>query len=241
MFDFQSDALDIIKNLQANGIKPIVCGGTGLYIDCLVNNYRVDSDQTENLEIKVELEKQYVDLLEKLGEEEAKKQMHTKLENLDPIRAKDFHPHNIYSVLRELEFILTNQNSKSSLAKTSKPDFEYDILLLWPDREWLYNRINHRIDLQLEQGLENETMNLYKNFPKAKTALSSLGYKQVYAYLQNPETKTSQIEEFKKLTRNYAKRQFTWFKRYKDRALVVTDPQDFHSNLIQQWSNIKSK
>ena len=241
LFDFQSDALDIIKNLQANGIKPIVCGGTGLYIDCLVNNYRVDSDQTENLEIKAELEKQYVDLLEKLGEEEAKKQMHTKLENLDPIRAKDFHPHNIYSVLRELEFILTNQNSKSSLAKTSKPDFEYDILLLWPDREWLYNRINHRIDLQLEQGLENETMNLYKNFPKAKTALSSLGYKQVYAYLQNPETKTSQIEEFKKLTRNYAKRQFTWFKRYKDRALVVTDPQDFHSNLIQQWSNLKSK
>ena len=233
LFDFQADATQIIQQIQKDGKKAIVCGGTGLYVDCLINNYQVDSSKTENLEIKDQLEKQYQQLTKELGEEQAKTELYNKLQSLDPIRAKDFHPHNIYSVIREIEFILTNQNSKSNLAKTSKPDFEYDILLLWPNRDWLYKRINTRIDQQLEQGLEQETQFLLQNFSEAKTALSSIGYKQIANYLQNPESKEEQIKEFKKLTRNYAKRQYTWFKRYKDSAFFIESPQNFISELKQ--------
>ena len=233
LFDFQADATQIIKQIQKDGNKAIICGGTGLYVDCLINNYQVDSNKTENLEIKDQLEKQYQKFIKEFGEEQAKTEFYKNLQNLDPIRAKDFHPHNIYSVIREIEFILTNQNSKSNLAKTSKPDFEYDILLLWPDRDWLYKRINTRIDQQLEQGLEQETQFLLQNFPEAKTALSSIGYKQISNYIKNPGSKDEQIDEFKKLTRNYAKRQYTWFKRYKDKSFIIESPQNFISELKQ--------
>lgn len=233
LFDFQADATQIIKQIQQSGKKAIVCGGTGLYVDCLINNYRVDSNKTEDLSIKSSLEKEYTKLTNKVGEEQAKQEFYKKLQELDANRAKDFHPHNIYSVIREIEFLLTNQDSKSSLAKTSKPEFEYDILLLWPDREWLYERINTRIDKQLQQGLEKETQFLIDKFPDAKTALSSIGYKQISEYLQNPSLKIEQIEEFKKLTRNYAKRQYTWFRRYKDKALIIESPQDFINEINQ--------
>jgi len=233
LFDFQTDAKQIISKIQQSGKKAIVCGGTGLYVDCLINNYQVDSNQTEDHSIKFSLEKEYTKLTKKVGEEQAKQEFYKKLQELDSNRAKDFHPHNIYSIIREIEFLLTNQDSKSSLAKTSKPDFEYDILLLWPDRKWLYDRINTRIDMQLEQGLEKETQFLINKFPDAKTALSSIGYKQISEYLKNPEQKLEQIEEFKKLTRNYAKRQYTWFRRYKDKALIIESPQDFISEINQ--------
>ena len=233
LFDFQEDATQIIEQIHKKGKKAIVCGGTGLYVDCLINNYQVDSNKTEDLEIKSSLEKEYTTLTKTVGEEQAKQEFYKKLQELDANRAKDFHPHNIYSVIREIEFILTNQSSKSNLAKTSIPEFEYDILLLWPDREWLYERINTRIDKQLEQGLEKETQFLIDKFPDAKTALSSIGYKQISEYLQNPEHKFEQIEEFKKLTRKYAKRQFTWFRRYKDKAFIIESPQNFIIELKQ--------
>jgi len=233
MFDFKQDADQIIQdNIGKN--KVIICGGTGLYVDSLINNYQISTQKSEDIQIKQQLETEYQNLIKQTDEETAKQKMFQKLQELDSERAQDFHPHNIYSVIREIEFLLTNQVSKSQAAQTSKPDFEYDILLLWPDRQALYDRIDQRIDQQIEQGLEQETQTLHQMFPTATTALSSLGYKQVQTYLQNPTQKQEQIELFKKLTRNYAKRQFTWFRRYKDQAEIIQDPQQFITQLYEQ-------
>lgn len=233
MFDFKQDADQIIQdNIGKN--KVIICGGTGLYVDCLINNYQMSTQKSEDIQIKQQLETEYQNLIDTTDEQTAKLKMFQKLQELDLKRSRDFHPHNIYAVLRELEFLLTNQVSKSQAAQTAEPDFEYDILLLWPDRQALYDRINQRIDQQIEQGLEQETIKLSQMFPHAKTALSSLGYKQVQTYLKHPEKKQEQIDLFKQLTRNYAKRQFTWFRRYQDQAETIQDPQKFITQLYEQ-------
>ncbi len=227
LFDFQKDAKQIIASAFAEGIKPIVCGGTGLYVDSLIKNYQVNAQTSESLELKNQLNQEYQDLL-KSKPSEAKDLMWQKLQAISPKRAAEIHPHNIHAILRELEFMLLNKESKTAVAKTSSPEFAYDIILIWPERQELYSRINARIDSQLSQGLEQETAKLYAKYPNAHTALSSLGYKQVKAYLDNPEIKQQQIDEFKKLTRNYAKRQYTWFTRYLEleNLFKIQDPQD---------------
>ncbi len=233
VFDFKQDAEQIIQD-HIGKQKVIVCGGTGLYVDSLINNYQMSTQKSEDVQVKQQLETEYQNLIKQTDEHSAKQKMFQKLQELDPERARDFHPHNIYSVIREIEFLLTNQSSKNQTARKSKPDFEYDILLLWPDRETLYTRINHRIDQQITQGLEQETQTLHQMFPGASTALSSLGYKQVQTYLQNPTQKQEQIELFKKLTRNYAKRQYTWFRRYQEQSTTISHPQDFLTHLTHE-------
>ena len=233
MFDFKQDADQIIQD-HIGKQKVIVCGGTGLYVDSLINNYQMSTQKSEDIQIKQQLETEYQNLIKQTDEHSAKQKMFQKLQELDAERAQDFHPHNIYSVIREIEFLLTNQVSKSQAAQTAKPDFEYDILLLWPDRQALYDRIDQRIDQQIEQGLEQETQALHQMFPTATTALSSLGYKQVQTYLQNPTQKQEQIELFKKLTRNYAKRQYTWFRRYQEQSTIISHPQDFLTHLTNE-------
>jgi tRNA dimethylallyltransferase len=171
----------------------------------LVCNYAA-TEKTENLDIKNQLEEEY--------EKHGKEFMWEKLNKLAPEEAAKIPVGNYYMVLRALEVLQVTGKPKSQVAQKSKPFFEYELIVLNPDRKELYERIEHRIDEQIEQGLIDETKNLIDQYGPDLHALTSLGYKEINSYLKGECSLDHAIKLFKQKTRNYAKRQLTWFRRY---------------------------
>lgn len=217
LFDFKEKAYELIELITSRGKTPIVVGGTGLYLDALMKNYQLDeSIKSEDLELRKNLELEFEQLKNDLGEEKAKLATYQKLEKINPEGALKLHYSNIYSVLRELEFSTINGGkSKADSAKMSDPPFNFELILTDIDRKELYKRIEERIDQQIEEGLIEETERLINQYGIGLPALTSLGYKEIAEYLQGVRTLEDAVVEFKKKTRNYAKRQLTWFRRYK--------------------------
>jgi tRNA dimethylallyltransferase len=216
LFDFKKQAYEIIQDIQNRNKTPIIAGGTGLYIDALINNYELDeTDTQEDPALRSQIEAQYADLLKSLPEAEAKQSMHSQLAKLDAHSAEKIHFSNIYAVQRALEFATLNQGrSKTNSARKSAPPFEYELVLTDLPRPELYKRIEDRIDEQIEQGLIQETKELLAKYGSGYPALTSLGYKEIGMYLEGELSLPEALEQFKKKTRNYAKRQLTWFRRY---------------------------
>lgn len=220
LFDFKNQAYTLIADIKSRGKTPIIVGGTGLYLDAIMKNYQLSADvESQNPEIKTELEKKYQSYLAQFGEDEAKKRMYQILEQEDPDSAATIPPNNIYFVLRALEFTLSNPGeSKFKSAQTAIPPFEYELILTDIPREELYKRIEDRIDEQVQQGLIEETQTLINQYGLNLPALTSLGYKEIASYLAKETTLEDALKLFKQKTRNYAKRQLTWFRRYKSKV-----------------------
>lgn len=208
LFDFKKQAYELIEDILARGKTPIVAGGTGLYIDCLINNYQLADAQTEDPILKLELEKE----AQKIGTQA----MWQKLNQLNPTEAKKIHPNNIYSIIRAIEFTtLNNGEAKSEKARKSKPPFEWELQVIEIDRQTLYQQIETRIDEQISCGIVQETEKLIAQYGQELPALTSIGYKEINSYLKGEQDLETAIKLFKQHTRNYAKRQMTWFRRYK--------------------------
>jgi tRNA dimethylallyltransferase len=216
LFDFKEKAYELIELIVSHGKTPIVVGGTGLYIDALIKNYQIDSENLpEDFKVRKEIEAEFQNLKSEIGEEKAKLTMHKRLEQVNYDGASKLHSSNIYAVLRELEFALINDGqTKSDSAKMGVPPFNYELIITDVDRKDLYKRIEDRIDLQINDGLIEETERLRGLYGLELPALTSLGYKEIAEYLQGVRTLEDAVLEFKKKTRNYAKRQLTWFRRY---------------------------
>lgn len=203
---FVSDSKEYIEQIKSKGKKIIIVGGTGLYIDSLINNVSF---------IETEKDDDYRNKLNALAKENGNEFVYSMLKNIDEKAAADIHPNNVKRVIRALEIInstgltLEEVNKQSIRDKLYKPLF---IGINYKNRDILYDRINRRVDLMLDKGLLHEADILY-NTELSSTASGAIGYKELFEYFKGNLSLDDAIELLKKNSRNYAKRQITWFKR----------------------------
>ncbi len=204
---FQRDARAVIDGLLSNGSVPVVCGGTGLYIDAALDDMRFPSGDLESSS-----RSKYQALADKLGEAG----LHKLLRDRDPMSAAAIHPHNVRRVVRALEMLDEGVSYAEQRKGFSSPDPFYPALrfVLNMDRAALYERINARVDKMFEDGLVDEVKNLVcQGARDALTSRQAIGYKEVIDYLDGNATLEDSKELIKQRSRRYAKRQLSWFKR----------------------------
>lgn len=216
--EYAKMAHEVIDDILARGKVPVLAGGTGLYINSVVND--VDFSETEeDTDIRHEL-------LE-FAERNGAVALHNILKECDEVSAKNIHPNNIKRVIRAIEVYKTtgeplsahNEKSKQKQSRYKPVMME----ILW-DREVLYNRINERVDIMVDSGLEREAKMLYDmGYEKTLTSMQGIGYKEMFQYFDKNITFDEAIDKIKQASRNYAKRQNTWFKR--DERIVRLSPE----------------
>lgn len=225
--DFQQQAAETISRITDRGNLPILVGGTGLYIKALLEDY-----QFSEVEEKPELRQK----LETFAFEQGNDKLFDWLKREDPAAAQRLHPNDVRRVVRALETVLSGD--KVSQEKQSELKYDAVVFGLFMDRDFLYERINRRVDQMLEEGLEEEVRSLLKaGVPVECLSMKSLGYRQMAEYLTGQCDFSTAVENIKKGTRHFAKRQITWYKKMPyihwftvDRTLnyekIVTDMAD---------------
>ncbi len=205
MAEYREMATQCIEDILSRGKIPFLVGGTGLYISAIIENYEMP---------KVRPNEKLRQKMEKIAQEKGKEAVHKLLEKLDPEKAKEIHANNLRYVIRAIEILKNKTKQKPTLGK---PKFATFIINLeWP-REVLYNRINQRVDQMVNAGLIEEITKLLKNgYDRSLPALTSVGVKEIIPYIEGKTSLEEATELLKKNTRNYAKRQITWSKRYKN-------------------------
>lgn len=204
--DFKRHTLKTINEIHQRRSVPILCGGTGLYLNAVIENYQIPQIPPQ-FDLRQKLSQYY--------EEHGAIMLHELLKERDPEAAAHIHPNNVRYVIRALEINYAGNQQKKD-TKGEQLFNTFTVGIEWP-REVLYERINRRVDEQISRGLLNEVKTLLmKGFNEKLPAMSSLGYLELIAYLKGELTLEQAKEEIKKNTRNYAKRQLTWFRRYKD-------------------------
>ncbi len=205
---FKELAEKYIENILEKGKQPIVVGGTGLYISSLINNINF-SESESDWELRETLKKE----AEELGPEH----LHKKLQEVDPESALNIHPNNIKRVIRALEVYYQTQKPISyhnEISRLIAPKYEFILVGLTTDRQALYERINRRVDIMVENGLVDEVKKLVDlGYADSIISMQGIGYKEILEFLTNNSTLEQAIENIKQGTRRYAKRQITWFKR----------------------------
>ena len=203
--DFKIDATKEIEDILKRKKVPIIVGGTGLYVNSLIYNIEFKEEITD------------IEYREKLDEIEIDK-LYEKALEIDPEAMKKISQNDRKRISRILEIYHSTGKTKTELEEESRKELKYDykIFVLSMDREILYDRINKRVDLMIENGLIKEVEDILKKYNDFPTAMQGLGYKEVVEYLNNNITKEEMIEKIKQETRRYAKRQLTWFRSYKD-------------------------
>lgn len=207
---FCEDASEIIRGITERGARAMLCGGTGLYIDSLINGTDFSSPNTDDA-VRESLIAEY--------KNSSALHMHHLLCELDPDAARNIHPNNVKRVLRALEICIVTGESKTENDKkaVSHPS-EFQPLYIgvtYKNRAALYERIDRRVDMMMQNGLIDEVRRFYR-LPVCKTALGAIGCKELKPYLDNEKSLDECISELKTATRRYAKRQLTWFKRNND-------------------------
>ena len=207
--EFKKDAESAIEEILAKGKTPIVVGGTGLYVDSLI--YGIEYQD-------IELDEKYRKELEERVEKEGLEKLYEEAQKIDPQAMEKISINDQKRILRVLEiYKATGKNKTEQEIESRKKGVKYDYKVFainW-ERQLLYERINKRVDIMIEQGLIQEVEELLKKYDNFPTAMQGLGYKEVVEYLQGITTKEEMIEKLKMETRRYAKRQITWFKKNK--------------------------
>ena len=219
--DFVEAAHLKITEIAARGHLPIIAGGTGLYISSLIEGISF-SQEGEKAEIRKELFLQ----AEQLGNEA----MYEQLVSVDPETAAQVHPNNLKRVLRALEFYKVTGQTLAAQRAASRPASQpYDALLLglrYDDREQLYTMINARVDEMMSEGLLAEAKLVFAHRGEWRTAVQAIGYKELFPFIEEQQPLEDCVQKLKQATRNYAKRQMTWFGRMEQiHWLNAADPQ----------------
>lgn len=223
--DFKNDATTTIKDIIKRGKNPILVGGTGLYIDSLIYNIEFKEEQTDFV---------FREQMESLSSEE----LYNKAKQIDKIATEKISQNDRKRLIRILELYHSTGKTKTELEAESrkKLEYEYIIFVLNMDREKLYERINNRVDLMISAGLVEEVkslLNKYKDFP---TAMQGLGYKEVVEYLNDEISENEMIEKIKQESRRYAKRQLTWFRRYKNAIWINAEDTNNVDTILEEIS-----
>ena len=222
VYDYKIKAEEEISNTLKDGQIPIVVGGTGLYFDALFFNN--DFGEMEvNPDIRAKLN-------DRANAGKGRELLH-ELAEVDPEAAAPLHEKDIKRIIRGLEVYLSTGKTLSSFkAKSRIASSEFDfikIFLNYKNRDTLYNRINQRVDIMLEQGLVEETIKLKKmGCFDTQTASQAIGYKELLPFLSGERSFDECVEILKQKSRNYAKRQLTWFRRYEDANVIWMDESE---------------
>ena len=225
--DYQALAKNIIDDIIKRGKTPIFCGGTGLYLDSVIKI--PDFSETAR-------DDQYKEELETFANENGNEALHNLLKEVDPESAEAIHQNNRKRVIRALEIYKCTGKKKSELDKESKsiasPYNATVFFLNCKNRDTLYKRIEKRVDIMLSDGLIGEAKALYEsgNLKEEYTSYGAIGYKEFIPYFEGRATLDSCVDELKKATRHYAKRQLTWFSREKNYHELFVDEQDAFSS-----------
>ncbi len=212
-----------INLIEANGKTPMLVGGTGLYINSIICNYSFTEANKDD---------EYRCYLEKLADTNGKVHLYNMLQEIDPITAAELHPNNLKRVIRALEvYKLTGKPlSQYKVDDSQQFNIPYNLYyyVLNMNRSVLYERINKRVDIMLEKGLIDEVRKLADMGCTADMqSMKGIGYKEILYYLQGKLTLDDAIEMIKQGSRNYAKRQLTWFR--KDSRARWINKEDFTS------------
>ncbi|SEK62650.1 tRNA dimethylallyltransferase [Pseudobutyrivibrio ruminis] len=208
---FQQMVKDAMADIYSRGKIPIICGGTGFYIQAIL----YDIDFTEN-----DIDKSYRQSLEDFADKYGNDALHEKLKEIDPESAETIPAANRKRVIRAIEYYEQtgekfSVHNATQREKTSPYNFAYFVLN--DDRELLYNRINKRVDIMMEDGLLSEIDSLLAmGVKKGMTSMDGIGYKELLSYKDGEISLDEAVELIKKNSRNYAKRQLTWFRREKE-------------------------
>ena len=228
---FQKEARRAVQDIASRGRLPILCGGTGFYIQALL--YDIDFTQMdENTPLR--------DRLSALAAEKGPEAVHALLAKKDPASAAAIHPNNLKRVIRAIEFM---EESGGSIAAHNLQQREREsayrsvFFVLTMDRARLYERIDRRVDIMMERGLVEEVARLRAmEIQRDSTSMQGIGYKQVYGYLDGEYDLEEAVRLIKRDTRHFAKRQLTWFKREKD---VIWTDLDRFENRQQMWDHMQ--
>ena len=233
--DYKEDAKKAIKEILQKGKVPIIVGGTGLYIDSLI--YEIEYPN-------IEFDSKYRAELEKQVEEQGLEKIYQKAKEIDPEAVNKISYNDKKRILRILEIYHATGKTKTEQEKESRKkevEYDYQVYALKWDREKLYERINARVDIMLENGLVEEVKNIMRKYNEFPTAMQGLGYKEVVEYLNGDLTKQEMEDKIKRETRRYAKRQMTWFR--KNKQTIWLNAEDDTQNNIQiilegmNWNN----
>ena len=205
--EFKKDAEKAIEEILQKGKTPIIVGGTGLYVDSLIYGIEYQT---------IEFDEQYRKQLEERVEKEGLETLYNEAKKIDPQAIEKISLNDKKRILRILEIYKATGKNKTEQEIESRKNgvkYDYKVFAINMDREKLYERINKRVDIMIEQGLVEEVKNLIKKYPEFPTAMQAIGYKEIVEYLNNELSLEEAIEKIKQETRRYAKRQITWFKR----------------------------
>ena len=232
--EYKKDAKKAIKEVIEKGKTPIIVGGTGLYVDSLI--YEIEYPE-------IKFDEEYRKKLEKEVEEEGLEKLYEKAKKIDPIAIQKISKTDKKRIQRVLEIYHATGKTKTEqeiISRQKEPEYAYKVYgLLW-DRQKLYDRINLRVDIMIEQGLIEEVKTILKKYSEFPTAMQGLGYKEVVQYLNKEITKEEMIEKIKQETRRYAKRQMTWFRGMERRGFTIhwldaLLPMDEKVDTILHW------
>ncbi len=221
IYIFKERAKKYVNEIHNKGKIPIVAGGTGFYIQSLI--YDIDFDEEEN-------DKSYRIELESIAEEKGNEYLHNMLKLVDEKAAADIHQNNVKRVIRALEYHKMtgkkiSEHNEEQREKESPYNFKYYVLNM--DRDILYDRINRRIDIMLENGLVDEVKKLIDmGYNRNLVSMQGLGYKEIASYLDGEISLDEAIYILKRDTRHFAKRQLTWFRR--ERNVEFINYEDFN-------------
>lgn len=205
--DYKKAAEECIEEIIAKGKTPIIVGGTGLYVNSLI--YGIEYNE-------IKLDEKYRKELEEQVEKYGLEELYNQAMKIDPEAMKKISMNDKKRILRILEIYHETGKTKTEQELESRKKgvkYNYKVFAINMDREKLYDRINRRVDIMLQQGLIEEVKELVSKYEELPTAIQGLGYKETKEYLDGKSTKNEMIEKIKMETRRYAKRQLTWFRK----------------------------
>lgn len=199
--NYVEDAKRAIEDILSRNKTPIVAGGTGLYFRVLLEHYDLPKVETD-FELRANLEKR------------SKEDLLEELEKVDKITYERIKDANLRRIIRALELIKTLKKPLSEIQLEKEPEYDVEwIMPEIPSREWLYDRINRRVDIMVEMGIIEETKNLIAKHGRIGNIVDTIGYKEILTYLDGQVTLKEALDKLKQHSRNYAKRQLTWFRK----------------------------
>ncbi len=231
--NYKLDAKKAIEEILKKGKTPIVVGGTGLYIDALI--YEIEYQD-------VKINESYRKELESIKQNQGLEVLYERAVKIDPEAMKKISPNDSKRIMRVLEIYEAtgkNKTEQEAESRLKEIPYNYKVFAITMDREKLYERVNKRVDIMIENGLIEEVKELLKKYKEFPTAMQALGYKEVKEYLDGKLTKQEMIDKIKQESRRYAKRQLTWFRKNKQTIWIdgLNDMQK-NINIILEESNI---
>lgn len=225
--EYQQLAGECIKDIHSRGKLPVIVGGTGLYIDNLLNNIQLtEASFDEGLREK---------LLSRV-EEEGVESLLAELEKIDPEYASKMHPNNVKRIVRALEVWYSSGVTMTQQIENSHAESPYDVCFIGldaTDRDFLYERINRRVSIMLENGLEAEAAD-YLSQKNTATSSQAIGCKELKPYFDGEISLSQAADNLRQATRRYAKRQLTWFRRNKEINWIMIDKYASKQEMVEK-------